>query len=167
MNARRAARSETAASGGRGPEAPPVAATPCTAACLRRAARRVTAFYEPYLWSAGLTLSQYSLLSNLSHEAQSQSRLAARLEMDRTTLTRNLKPLIERHLVAVAAGADARQRWYSLTRAGHALRREARGRWTAAQQALESTLGPGLVAILHRGLDRALSKLKPMLPKEN
>jgi DNA-binding MarR family transcriptional regulator len=150
-----------------GPGAPTVAPTPCTAACMRRITRRVTAYYEPYLAPAGLTLSQYSLLSNLTETAQSQAELADRLEMDRTTLTRNLKPLLAKRWVAVAAGADARQRLYLLTPAGRRLRATARERWKIAQQALEKTLGPGLVANLHHELDQALAKLKPMMPEEN
>jgi DNA-binding MarR family transcriptional regulator len=149
------------------PEAPPVVPTPCTAACMRRITRRVTAFYEPYLAPAGLTLSQYSLLSNLTETAQSQTELADRLEMDRTTLTRNLKPLLAKRWVAVAAGDDARQRLYLLTPAGRKLRATARERWKIAQQSLEKTLGPGLVANLHHGLDQALAKLKPMMPEQN
>lgn len=145
----------------------PVEPTPCTAACMRRITRRVTAFYEPYLAPSGITLSQYSLLSYLSDEAQSQTELANRLEMDRTTLTRNLKPLLARRWVAMVAGDDARQRLFRLTPSGRKLRKAARERWKAAQQALEGTLGSGLVADLHRELDQALSKLKPAMPEEN
>jgi DNA-binding MarR family transcriptional regulator len=145
----------------------PVAPTPCTAACMRRITRRVTAFYEPYLAPAGVTLSQYSLLSNLGEHAQSQTELADRLEMDRTTLTRNLKPLLDRRWVAVTTGDDARQRLIQLTPAGRKQRAAARERWKVAQQALEKTLGAGLVANLHHELDVALSKLKPAMPEEN
>jgi len=145
----------------------PIAPTPCTAACMRRIARRVTAFYEPYLAPAGVTLSQYSLLSNLGELAQSQTALADRLEMDRTTLTRNLKALLDRRWVAVTAGDDARQRLVQLTPAGRRQRAAARERWKSAQQALEKTLGPGLVASLHRELDAALAKLKPAMPEDN
>jgi DNA-binding MarR family transcriptional regulator len=150
-----------------GAGAAPVAPTPCTAACMRRITRRVTAFYEPYLEPAGVTLSQYSLLSNLTELAQSQAELANRLEMDRTTLTRNLKPLLAKRWVAMAAGEDARQRLYLLTPAGRRLRAAARERWKVAQQALEKTLGSELVANLHQELDQALAKLKPMMPEEN
>jgi DNA-binding MarR family transcriptional regulator len=134
---------------------------------MRRITRRVTAFYEPYLAPAGVTLSQYSLLSNLGELAQSQTQLANRLEMDRTTLTRNLKPLLDRRWVAVTTGDDARQRLVKLTPAGRRQRAAARERWKIAQLALEKTLGPGVVANLHHDLDVALSKLKPALPEEN
>jgi DNA-binding MarR family transcriptional regulator len=147
--------------------APAIAPTACTAACMRRITRRMTAFYEPYLAPAGLSLSQYSLLSNLGDVAQSQTELADRLEMDRTTLTRNLKPLLAKRWVAMVTGEDARQRLFRLTPAGRKLRAVAHERWKAAQQALETTLGAGLVANLHHELDQALAKLKPVLPEEN
>jgi DNA-binding MarR family transcriptional regulator len=134
---------------------------------MRRITRRMTAFYEPYLQPAGLTLSQYSLLSNLSDTAQSLSELAGLLEMDRTTLTRNLTPLLERGLVARVPGVDARQRLLHLTAEGRRLRRSAYQAWKRAQQALEKTLGRELVTGLHHQLDQALSKLKPALPEEN
>jgi DNA-binding MarR family transcriptional regulator len=148
-------------------DAMPIAPTPCTAACVRRFTRRVTAFYEPFLAPAGVTLSQYSLLSNLGDVAQSQTELADRLEMDRTTLTRNLKPLLDRRWAAVTTGDDARQRLIHLTPAGRRQRAGARERWKVAQQALEKTLGHELVTRLHHELDMALSKLKPALPDEN
>jgi DNA-binding MarR family transcriptional regulator len=144
-----------------------ISPTLCTGACMRRITRRVTSFYEPYLQPVGLTLSQYSLLSNLSDTAQSLSELANRLEMDRTTLTRNLEPLLERGLVARATGEDARRRLYKLTPAGRKLRRSAYAAWKVAQQALEKALGRDLVANIHAQLDQALSKLKPALPEEN
>ncbi len=134
---------------------------------MRRVNRRMTAFYEPYLKPAGVTLSQYSLLSNLSDKPQSLSELANRLEMDRTTLTRSLEPLLKRGALARVVGKDARQRLYRLTPSGRALRRAARNAWQTAQIALEQTLGPELITELHRRLDQALTKLKPAMPEEN
>lgn len=147
--------------------APSVVPTVCTAACLRRITRRMTAFYEPYLLPAGLTLSQYSLLSNLSETPQSLSELADHLEMDRTTLTRNLAPLLERGWAGSKAGKDARRRLLFLTPEGRKVCRAAYQAWKRAQQALEKTLGRELVMGLHHQLDQALSKLKPALPEEN
>jgi DNA-binding MarR family transcriptional regulator len=145
----------------------PVSPTPCTAACMRRITRRMTAFYEPYLQPAGVSLSQYSLLSNLSDSAQSLSELANLLEMDRTTLTRNLEPLLKQGWIARESGNDARKRMFRITPAGRKVRRAAHQSWKSAQSALEKALGRDLIAGLHRSLDQALSKLKPALPEEN
>ncbi len=139
----------------------------CTAARLRKLTRRVTAFYEHHMRSTGLKLSQYSLLCQLSAEAQTLTALADRMEIDRTTLTRNLRPLVERGLVGEPSGTDARQRLFVLTPAGAQVRALARTHWRQAQRALETNLGPEFVANLHAQLEQALTRLKPSLPEEN
>ena len=139
----------------------------CTGARLRRLTRRVTAFYEHHLRSSGLKLSQYSLLAQLSDVPQSLTALANRMEIDRTTLTRSLQPLLEQGLVGESCGADARQRLFALTADGARMRTAARKQWRQAQIALEAHLGGDFVANLHTQLEQALSRLKPALPEEN
>jgi DNA-binding MarR family transcriptional regulator len=139
----------------------------CTGARLRRLTRRVTAFYEHHMRACGLTLSQYSLLAQLSEVAQPLTALADQMEIDRTTLTRSLASLLDQGLVSESSGADARQRLFSLTADGVRLRTEARRQWRQAQFALEDNLGREFVANLHTQLDQALSRLKPALPEDN
>jgi DNA-binding MarR family transcriptional regulator len=139
----------------------------CTGARLRRLSRRVTAFYERHLRVTGLKLSQYSLLVQLSEQPQSLTALAGRMELDRTTLTRNLKPLLDQGLVGESSGTDARQRLFVLSAEGVRLRGDARKQWRQAQFALEEQLGGDFVARLHDQLDEALLRLKPALPEEN
>ena len=57
--------------------------------------------------ATGLRLSQYSVLSNLSDEPQSLLQLAARLEMDRTTLTRSCSTPSRPRSFLPATSADA------------------------------------------------------------
>ena len=66
----------------------------CICNNLRRAARLVTNYYDKLLEPAGLRVSQATVLVvlYLSGE-QTINELAEQLELDRTTLTRNLKPL--------------------------------------------------------------------------
>jgi DNA-binding MarR family transcriptional regulator len=140
---------------------------PCTGGRLRKLTRRMTSFYEQHLRSIGIKLSQYSVLMNISTEPQTLLQLAARLEMDRTTLTRSLKPMIDQGWVAEVAGDDARQRLLILTACGHRFRKQAQQVWHDAQLALEAQLGRNFVADLNAQLDRALSQLKPALAEEN
>lgn len=144
-----------------------IAPLKCTGATVRRLSRRMTSFYEQHLQRVGMTLAQYSLLAHLSGEPQSLLALSRRMEMDRTTLTRNLKPLIAEGWVEESRGDDARQRLFVLTKSGDRVRRDAREAWRAAQLALEKRLGTDFVADLHRRIDRALAQLKPALPEEN
>lgn len=127
----------------------------------------MTVFYEQYLRGAGLRLGQYSILAHLSSEPQSLVELAARLEMDRTTLSRGLRPLIANGWVVESRGTDARQHLFALSGAGRDLREIAHARWCEAQLALEASLDRDFVAALHDSLDRALQRLKPILPEEN
>lgn len=150
---------------GRGAPAAPVLPLACTGATVRRLARRITSFYESRL--PGLKLGQYSVLAHLGAEPQALCALSRRLEMDRTTLTRKLKPLIAAGWVRETSGADARQRLVALTPAGRRVRERARGHWRAAQAALAETLGRDFVPALHAHLDTALARLKPVLPDDN
>lgn len=130
--------------------------TPCSCAMLRRAARRVTQRYDGALEPAGLRLTQYSILANLdAHGAMSISALAERLGMDRTTLSRTLRPLKEDGLVRLQGGADRRAREVSLTAGGVERLAAARPLWQEAERAFRQSLGPADSATLRQLLARA------------
>ena len=71
-----------------------------------------------------------------------QRDLGALTSLDETTLTRNLRPLIDAGWVAIRPGEDRREKLVSLTDAGAAKLREARPAWERAQERLRSRL-PG------------------------
>src|SRR5258706_11002352 len=98
---------------------------PCTGARLRRLTRRLPSFYEQNLRGLGLKLGQYSVLVHLGREPQTLMHLADELEMDRTTLTRGIQPLIEHGGVSEVPGSDARQRCFVLTAQGERFRQDA------------------------------------------
>ena len=80
---------------------------PCACLQFRRTSRAVSALYDAFLSSAGLTVTQYALLVSIARERGiSRTVLAANLEMDRTTLTRNLRPLERDGFVTQKSGAD-------------------------------------------------------------
>jgi len=92
---------------------------PCACAEVRRIARKLTSMYDTALAPAEITITQYSLLANIGRAGQlSHNGLADKLGMDRTTLTRNLRPLIKAQWVAVTSGEDRRQHLLQLTAAG-------------------------------------------------
>jgi DNA-binding MarR family transcriptional regulator len=140
---------------------------PCTGGRLRKLTRRMTSFYEQHLRAIGLKLSQYSLLMNLSDQPRTLMQIANQLEMDRTTLTRALKPMIDSGWVVEVAGNDARERRLVLTPAGRLFRERAHQVWRDAQLALEKQLGRDFVIELNEQLERALTQLKPALPEDN
>jgi DNA-binding MarR family transcriptional regulator len=116
-------------------------ATPCLCNALRQASRAVSRFYDEELRGVGLRTTQFSLMRFLKNSGGVRQRdLGARTSLDETTLTRNLRPLIDAGWVAVDSGQDRREKLVSLTRAGMAKLTEARPAWDRAQERMRSRL---------------------------
>ena len=116
--------------------------SPCHCLNIRRASRAVTQFYGKALEPSGLKVTQYSLLRNLELvESVSISVLAKIMCIDRTTLNRNMKPLINAGLIAVYSGEDLRSRQVMLTEAGKDGLVNALELWEEAQASVECYLG--------------------------
>ncbi len=133
----------------------------CTNFKLRQLLRSVSRLYDAEIAQAGLKGSQYSLLSHvLAFGPIAPSALADRMGMDASTLTRNLRPLIDKGWVLQGPGADARGRSISITLNGTAKHAEARQHWKRAQQTLNQRLGSERVAQLHQLMDGAQQLLQ-------
>ena len=129
----------------------------CTNLKLRQLTRRVSQHYDRIVAAAGLKTTQYSLLSHIVKLGPIRpGDLAARMEMDASTLTRNLQLLVEQGWVEVGAGDDARSRFVTATDAGRAKRTEAQREWKRAQLSLNVRLGVARVARLHALIDECL-----------
>lgn len=114
----------------------------CTSANLRKATRMVTQIYDAALRPVGLRATQFNLIATLARSGDTPlTRLAEALVMDRTTLTRNLKPLVEKGLIRVDHEADQRVRIINLTDEGKAIFEEALPFWQQAQSQLVDGLG--------------------------
>ena len=130
----------------------------CTCAMLRRASRRVTQVYDQALKPYGLRLTQYSLLANLLRNGDmSITDLAAFLDMERTTLTRNLKPLEAAGWLCVTAGLDRRSRAVAITPLGQATVEQAFPAWQQAERAFRGAMGRDEAAELRSLLGAAMS----------
>ena len=101
-------------------------ATGCACRNLRRTARAVTQLYDDTLRPSGLRITQFTLLVPIT-------RLADALDLDRTTLARDLKPLTERGLLEITAGQDKRTRMVRLTVQGREAIARAYPLWRQAQ----------------------------------
>lgn len=114
----------------------------CTCANLRMAARTVTQMYEEFMKASPLRGTQFTVLATLSAIGQTPlTKLAEVLGMDRTTLTRNLKPLEKQGLIESQVGEDRRERLILLTAKGEAAYAKALPLWEQAQSQLIDTLG--------------------------
>lgn len=130
----------------------------CTNFKLRQLTRTVSRRYDAAVAASGLKTTQYSLLSHIgAMEPVRPSDLAAKMNLEVSTLSRNLQPLIAQGWVALGPGPDARTRLVGLTEAGRAKRSEAQRLWKQAQLRLNDTLGEARVAQLHQLIDDCLA----------
>lgn len=146
----------------------------CTCARLRRLTRRVTAIYDRELAPVNLRVTQFSLLAALRRghgaalggEAAAEpglpvTHLADLMDMDRTTLTRNLKPLVGAGLTDLFTDpADRRIHRARITPAGLQAFDAARPHWLAAQLLVNQILGEPTVAALHDWIERVTPSLR-------
>jgi DNA-binding MarR family transcriptional regulator len=132
----------------------------CTCFKLRSLTRLVTQHYDRCLAPSGLTITQYALLGHArvlpGGGPPTVSELARRLYTDRTTLTRNLKPLVAAGWIEVAPGRDQRTKAVVVTPAGHAAFDAARPLWREAQSSLHALAGADTLTHLHQLVDDLL-----------
>ena len=100
--------------------------------------------YDEELRGAGLRTTQYSLLRRLRAAGEVRQRVLGGLtSLDETTLTRNLRPLIDAGWVAIRPGEDRREKLVRLTDAGAAKLHQAHPAWERTQERLRSRLPRG------------------------
>jgi DNA-binding MarR family transcriptional regulator len=145
----------------------PITPTYCTCLALRRATRRVTQIYDAHMKPLGLRITQFAVLGQLAgsgvpQPAPSQisiTALARRLGLDRSTLGRNLRPLIKAGLVVMEGGEDRRAHTLALTEAGRVLLDKAIPLWRDAQRQVSEKLGRDKTRALRAALDETTAIL--------
>ena len=121
----------------------------CVCVNLRRLARATTALYDQALAASGLKITQYSLLCAVERaQPIAISVLAAELELDRTTLARNLDPLQRDGLIALEVAQDKRVTLVTLSARGRAALAKARPAWKKVQAQIAQKIGAPRVAML-------------------
>ena len=135
----------------------------CTNIKLRQLLRRVAQHYDLEVGKTGLKNTQYSLLSYVVKLGPIRPvDLAREMKIGPSTLTRNLRPLIDAGWITLDPGADARSRLVNATDAGRDKRQEAQRRWRVAQEGINQMLGPRRVVELHAMLDECMDLLAPL-----
>ena len=131
---------------------------PCVCSALRAASRHVSQMYDDALAPLDLTITGYSLLVRIDAlAAPSMNELAEAAVMDRSTLSRNLKPLLDANFIAVHAGDDRRRKEFSLSAKGRRRLSAAYPRWREVQQRFKRLYGTAESAALASLLGRALA----------
>ncbi|MDR1871519.1 MAG: MarR family winged helix-turn-helix transcriptional regulator [Deltaproteobacteria bacterium] len=126
---------------------------PVNCLCLktRRLTASLTRFYDRTLAAAGLSVCQYGIALIISRVGPcSVRRIAEVAELDRSTLARNLKPLLTKGLVEDSREVGHRDRRLTLSKEGQKRLTEAGLLWDKAQKAVQNRLGEaGLAALDH------------------
>jgi len=125
----------------------------CIARRVRQQARVISRIYDEQLRPHGVNASQVNMLVALALLGEVQpAQLARQLQLEKSTLSRNLARMQKRGWIRVeTSDDDARRQRVSLTPAGRTTLRAAHPAWQAAQAAVKRTLEPqvleGLFAV--------------------
>jgi DNA-binding MarR family transcriptional regulator len=131
-------------------------ATRCIALRARRISRLVTKLFEDALRESPITVAQFTLLGATIVEGPLQpARLAKMLDIEKSTLSRNLALLEASRLIQIAPGGDGGQR-VSATERGRRALMAALPSWRQAQAQAVAALGGAVVEELD-GMIAALS----------
>ncbi len=124
----------------------------CLCDATRKAARAVTSVFDRSLAPHGIRISQFTILATLElRGATPLGELAKFMELDRTTLTRNLELLEEKKWVqSRPAEKDSRSRVLSITNEGRAAVFSAFPAWREAQARVAAAVRDHDLALLSR-----------------
>jgi DNA-binding MarR family transcriptional regulator len=119
-----------------------MSADTCACGSMRKAARAITLLYDNAFKSTGLLSTQFTVLHSIyKSDAIRISDLAARLGMDRTTLTRNLAILEREGLIKISEGKDQRTRNVTATQKGRGAVTRAIPLWNEVQDKVKQKMG--------------------------
>jgi DNA-binding MarR family transcriptional regulator len=126
----------------------------CVCFNIRKSSRAITQLYEEALRPTGLRATQFTLLvATRVMGTATINGLAKGLVMDRTTLTRNMRPLEKQGFIRVMPGKeDRREREVTLTLAGQDILATALPLWKTVQQSVVESLGKNRVTRLLKDL---------------
>ena len=115
----------------------------CVSFNIRKAMRAVSQHYDQIMAPSGLRGTQFTILTVLSRAGDlTITELANFLVMERTTLTRNLKPLEKEGYLKVLPGLqDSRTRRVNVTNLGKKAQKAAMPYWQKAQDEMVNYLG--------------------------
>ena len=128
----------------------------CLCHHARRTARAITRLFDEALQPTGLKASQFNILAaRAARDSTSVAEMSRLLVLDRTTLSRNLKPLREAGYLTMDGGAGRRPDVLALTGSGRVILEKAVELWRGAQSQLTGRLGTGQAGLLLQSLEGA------------
>ena len=138
----------------------------CVGNQLRLVSRVVTGVYERELRPLKLTPSQMIILALTAREGQIRSvELSRSLQMDASTVSRNVERMRARGWLTQVPGQDERSRPFRLTAAGRKMLCDANAAWEKAQAQAVDFVGKDGVSLLRR-LSAGLMDLTAGIPPD-
>lgn len=114
----------------------------CYCKNIRKLSNNITKYYDKHLSPIGLTLNQYSLISNIEKiEPASVTQISKKADLERTTIVRNLQTLFKKGLIEDISDKGKRDKKIILTAHGKELLKEAKPYWDDAQENIYDKLG--------------------------
>jgi DNA-binding MarR family transcriptional regulator len=125
----------------------------CVGGCVRKLNRMVTAIYDGALAGAGVKTSQFSVLVAVANRGKARpAELTELLQMDESTLSRNVERMCARGWLRLERNEDRRSHLIEVTDKGQTLIRKCLPSWRQAQAEVSKRLGTGTVAELRSAL---------------
>jgi DNA-binding MarR family transcriptional regulator len=125
----------------------------CVGGCVRKLNRMVSAIYDRKLASSGVKTSQFSVLVAVANrERPRPAELIKALQLDESTLSRNVERMCAKGWLRLASGDDRRSHVIEITDKGNALLRKCLPAWQRAQEEVTRLLGPESIAALRLAL---------------
>lgn len=130
----------------------------CVCVNIRRASRAITKIYDKALEPSRLKVTQFSVLANILHSGPiNVSNLSRILNLDRTTLVRNLKSSELSGFIENIATSDPRERLLAISESGRLAVETAMPYWRAVQKKVRTQIGLEQLeqlAVLMTGLEK-------------
>jgi len=128
----------------------------CVALRARRMSRIITRIYDEAMRPLGLTASQFTLLTAVAQQdGVTAAEIGFDLDIEKSTLSRNLKRLVSLKLIAMDPPAGRRGRGLHLTEPGEKAIQTAFPVWRNTQERVEAALGDESTGTFDRLLDSA------------
>jgi DNA-binding MarR family transcriptional regulator len=125
----------------------------CLGGCVRKLNRMVTAIYDGAFANAGLKTSQFSVLVSVANRKQARpAELTKHLQLDESTLSRNVERMCARGWLRLVQDADRRSHLIEVTEKGQALIRKSLPAWEKAQAEVSRRLGTDTITQLRSAL---------------
>jgi DNA-binding MarR family transcriptional regulator len=113
----------------------------------------VSAIYDRKLASSGVKTSQFSVLVAVANrERPRPAELIKALQLDESTLSRNVERMCAKGWLRLASGDDRRSHVIEITDKGNALLRKCLPAWQREQEEVTRLLGPESIAALRLAL---------------